>query len=34
VDVIKNKLNPVMIIAIYNQRKKHKIMRIPKKKRR
>jgi len=31
VDVIKNKLNPTMIIAIYNKRKKHKTMRIPKK---
>jgi len=34
VDIIKNKLNPALIIAIYNKRKKHKTMRIPKKKRR
>ena len=32
VDIIKNKLNQAMIIAIYNKRKKHKTMRIPKKK--
>jgi len=32
VDIIKNKLNPTMIIAIYNKRKKHKTVRIRKKK--
>jgi len=32
VDIIKNKLNQAMITAIYNKRKKHKAMRIPKKK--
>jgi len=34
VDIIKNKLKLAMIIAIYNKRKKHKTMRIRKKKRR
>jgi len=34
VDIIKDKLNSVLIIAIYNKRKKHNTMRIPKKKRR
>jgi len=34
VDIIKHRLNLAMIIAIYNKRKKHKTMRIWKKKRR
>jgi len=34
VDIIKNKLNLAMVIAIYNKRKKHKTMIIRKKKRR